>query len=722
MTDRRPDPAALKSAARTAIVMPLGFVLTTVVAGGEHAPVFAAFGSFALLVLVAFGGRTRSRLLAYLALAAVGGLLIALGTVVSEHRLLATATTAAVTFVIFFSGVVNGYLAAARNAAVLILVLPVMIPADPSAIPDRLAGWGIACAVSIPAIFLIWREPWVAELRQGCVAACEALAGLVEAPDDDAAKARAVSAVRDVRRRFLATPHRPTGPTGPAAAVAGLIEELGWAVGLLHRDGPSVGEAAGPDAAKLREACASVLRNSAAALRSRGATVSSGEVDEARHGLVGGFSRQVMDGRLRRGELEVALARVFRLRMLSFSVAETAGFVNVANERKRAPGPLGRRWLRVLGRQREKAGEAERLLAGHIDLRSAWLRNSLRGAAGIALAVFVADLVDAQNAFWVVLGTLSVLRSNAIGTEGSAVSALLGTVAGILVGGAALVVIGEQEALLWVALPLGALFAAYATRAIGFAAGQAGFSMLVMILFNLIAPVGLEIGLVRVEDVAIGCAVSLAVGLLMWPRGARDLVRHSLGEAYDLASKLIANRVDAAIEGREVDRFDQERNDAVAAAGRLDATLRQRLDESFAARVDSEALIVLGACAGRLLRSSHALRMMVLASWYEPVPEEIAGTLGLLNRRVLAWYRACASAIRTGGPLPAPEPAPAPGDDQVVDLVSRAGGRRELHAALTAAWITHSLDYLVYLEGRVAGHADRLFAATAAERNDLQAG
>jgi hypothetical protein len=54
-----------------------------------------------------------------------------------------------------------------------------------------------------------------------------------------------------------------------------------------------------------------------------------------------------------------------------------------------------------------------------------------------------------QHAFWVVLGALSVLRSNALNTGQDAVRAMLGTVAGFIVGAALLVGIGTNTTLLW---------------------------------------------------------------------------------------------------------------------------------------------------------------------------------------------------------------------------------------------------------------------------------
>jgi uncharacterized membrane protein YccC len=149
-----------------------------------------------------------------------------------------------------------------------------------------------------------------------------------------------------------------------------------------------------------------------------------------------------------------------------------------------------------------------------------WLQNTIRGAAGLGLAVLIANLSGVQHAFWVVLGTLSVLRSNALSTGQNVLGGLLGTVAGFVVGAVVVALVGTNTTLLWLLLPPAVLLAGLAPAAISFAAGQAAFTLTLLILFNILAPEGWQIGLVRIEDVALGSAVSLAVGLLFWPRGA----------------------------------------------------------------------------------------------------------------------------------------------------------------------------------------------------------
>ena len=161
-----------------------------------------------------------------------------------------------------------------------------------------------------------------------------------------------------------------------------------------------------------------------------------------------------------------------------------------------------------------------------------WFRNSVRGAVGFAVAVYIAQRTGLQHGFWVVLGTLSVLRSNALGTGWSIVSALAGTAVGIVVGARLVIGIGTHEAVLWGVLPIAIFLAAYAPRAISFAAGQAGFTVVLFLLFNIIRPVGWSVGLVRVEDAAIGFAISLLVGLLFWPRGAAAVLLDDLATAY----------------------------------------------------------------------------------------------------------------------------------------------------------------------------------------------
>ena len=97
-------------------------------------------------------------------------------------------------------------------------------------------------------------------------------------------------------------------------------------------------------------------------------------------------------------------------------------------------------------------------------------------------------------------------------------------------GSAIMIGVADHTVLLWVLLPLAVLLSGVAPSMISFAAGQAGFTLVVIILFNIIQPIGWKVGLTRIEDVAIGCGVSIVVGLLFWPRGATAALGRALSD------------------------------------------------------------------------------------------------------------------------------------------------------------------------------------------------
>src|SRR5207248_10577045 len=83
---RARDPAytTLRRAARAALIMPAMFALGDKVIANPVVATFAAFGSFAMLLLVDFTGPMKDRLSDQAALGVCCALLICLGTLVSR--------------------------------------------------------------------------------------------------------------------------------------------------------------------------------------------------------------------------------------------------------------------------------------------------------------------------------------------------------------------------------------------------------------------------------------------------------------------------------------------------------------------------------------------------------------------------------------------------------------------------------------------------------------
>jgi hypothetical protein len=140
--------------------------------------------------------------------------------------------------------------------------------------------------------------------------------------------------------------------------------------------------------------------------------------------------------------------------------------------------------------------------------------NAVSSGASMGLAVLVARLLSLDHAFWVVLGVAPVLaasrRSPAYTFGRQQAGTLLGFLSGlILVAG-----VGAHQWWYWIALPFTVFIAAYLSSAVGFMAGQAGFTAFAVVLFCILTPLQRHVGIVRIEDIAIGGAISLLVGSL----------------------------------------------------------------------------------------------------------------------------------------------------------------------------------------------------------------
>ncbi len=737
--------AALRRATRAAILMPAMFALGDKVIGNPQLATFAAFGSFAMLLLVDFGGSMAERLQAQAALVVTGGVFVCLATLASRTAWLAAVSMAVVGFGVILAGVVSSVLAGATTALLLAFILPVSLAAPASAVPDRLAGWAMAGGVGLVAVALLWPAPVRDGLRGAAGASCRALATRLRAGaayllsgmdrqfalERDHAAAQADQAVEALRSAFLATPYRPTGLSTPARTTVRLVDELIWLNSIIIQPGLHHG-GVNRAALRVREAAASVLDRAADLLDSRGG--SSDELRaaltelaaaraEMQEGVTAGLparplrpaSDPAMAGSLVEAEPPVgdpaggggsvsefitSLDPAFRAEELSYAVSLIARNVELTAAAER------RSWReRWLGRQPEGVpgtlSAARERITSYLEPHSVWLHNSLRGAAGLGLAVLAARLAGVQHSFWVVLGALSVLRSNALNTGQDAVRAMLGTVAGFIVGAALLVGIGTNSTLLWLLLPLAVFLAGVAPACISFAGGQAAFTLTVVILFSIIQPTGWRLGLVRVEDVALGVGVSLVVGVLFWPRGAAAALRQALAEAYAACASYLASTV----------RFGMSRGDpgtsalpppsadairAAAASRRLDDAFRTYLAERGTKGVPlaDVAGLVTGVAGLRLETDA------VLDLWrgddgqadgdVAAARQEILGTAD----RVTGWYGGLATTLITGGELPQPLAHDKAADGRLIRAVRRDLLDNDGKASATAIRMIWTGDHL----------------------------
>ncbi len=605
--------AAARRAIRAAVVMPVLFAVTLEGLGNLQLALFASFGSFATLVLVTFGGTTRDKLTAHLGLAVTGSVLLVIGTAVNSSAVAGGLVTIPVAFVVFFAGVTGPNAASGVTGALLAYVLPAASPGTMSMVPDRLAGWWMASIVGTAAVLALPNPQTADRLRGAVTTLSDTLADELEAmlagEATEQLLQRCLEAKNAVLAVFTATAFRPTGLAIRDQAVASAAELLEWLTQLVAdaaRARTGLESAAAPEGDLLRVA-ATTLRD-AGRLFSGGRTRPDLERLEARRTEALDWVRQVP---LDSPGYEDAARLSFHTHTIAITI------LGIGADALTAARLVDPEWIEdaqarwFAGTAQQPSGRAGQLSAyarvatHHATVRSVWFVSSVRGACALAAAVAIADASSVQHGFWVVLGTLSVLRTSAAATGATALRGLLGTAIGFVVGAVLLLVISTSTAALWVTLPIAVLVAAYAPGTLPFPVGQAAFTVTVVVLFNLLDPVGWKIGELRILDVAIGCGVSLAVGVLFWPRGTAPVVGNDLADAFRSGATYLREAIDWVCGARG----DAPQAGAVAfvTARRLDDALRGFLAEQGTKHIEKEELWRLVGGTLRLRLTAHTI-------------------------------------------------------------------------------------------------------------------
>jgi len=649
-----PELNSLHKAIKVAGAVTVGLAVGTLI-GNPALSLFASFGSVALLLFADFPGSRSARLGAYLLLVPIGALLIVLGTLLSSNAVLAVVGMAVVGFVVLFAGVLSAATAAAGRAALLTYILPVTVPGPIADIAPRLAGWCIAAALAVPAAVFLWPPRDHDALRARAADACRAIADQLMAKVADTGAgdkrdpatgnsatdhsatdygARASAAIAALRKQFRSSEFRPVGLTTGSRLLVQLVDRLGWLRSVVLRipDGSAADWPAWNR--DLVTTCAGVLADAAQTMpvagrrpsfttrqqlgnalrdleRYRRQAIESLELVSV--GLAGRSSDSGPDDPGSAGRTPASALSPALMHELGYTT-RLAGEA-VANSAAADARPL---LDRLLGRQHpdqvvRPLTAAQRIAAGAINRRSVWFQNSVRGALGLAFAVLLAEVTEVSHGFWVVLAAMSVLRSSALNTGSTALRAIGGTIAGFLIGAALMLVVGTNPVALWILLPFVVLVAAFVPAAISFAAGQAAFTVMVLVLFNIIDPVGWTVGLVRVEDILLGALAGLVSGVLLWPRGASAQIRNALAESYRICSAalLAAIRKTTSTPDPQLDaNLLQALLAARAAAGRLDDAFRQYQSERGGKSIPIGELTIAFNTASRMRLAAEAIATM----------------------------------------------------------------------------------------------------------------
>ncbi|MGW1726772.1 FUSC family protein [Streptomyces sp. NPDC002306] len=743
--------SALRRSLRAAVITPSLFALSSLVIGSPTMAIFSAFAPFVLMMFVDFGGPMRERVAEQTALVLASTFLVCVGTLIGQTVWLAGIATFVIAFVILFSGILSSALAGATTSLLISLVLPATLKAPVSSLPERIAGWTLGGAATIVAVAVMWPRPPEEPLRTSTARVCATMArqlraealcagassSVPAAPVPSAAVQETTDAVATVRRVFLTAPHRPTGLSTTARALVRLVDRVVW-LGELLKQTPSYrpDEPAGAAVGEVHLATAVLLEHGASDLLASETprTPRPGPSPPPHPAMLspGGLAEDNTRLASARARLEAAvtsslpvrpaiasteppaalvgsLLSGFRAQRMSFVAAAIATDIDVAVSARRRTW-----WQRLCGHRPAGAqsdlSSARERLAEHLNRHSVWLHNSVRGAVALAIGVVLAQVSGVDHAFWVVFGTLAVLRTNAVNTGQTVGRALLGTVLGFVVGVAFIVALGSHPEVLWLLLPPAIVLVGLEPSVTSFTAGQAGFTVVLLILFTIIQPVGWRVGLVRVQDMALGCAVSLVVGLLFWPRGAGSALGQALCEAFGASSRYVRAAVGHGLTPCDPAPFPrtpvEEQRRATASARRLDDAFRGYLAERGTKRIALPDVVSLVNTVAALRLTgdavtdlwSHADRVPRSAS---TASQRIVGDCD----SVLAWFETSGRALAGLTAAPAhllDERVAGPRLWEALrrDLAEDAG-EAAASAAVREIWTADHLDMLRHLQTRI---------------------
>ncbi len=567
---RAADPglALLKRATRVTVAALTGFYTCLYGFDSPVTAVYSIFTTVALGVLSTVAGSPAQRSRTYLTAAAVGAVLAVAGTWTATSNWLAAGGMLLVGFLVSLAGVGGPRLVGVANGLQLFYILACFPPYAPDTIGYRLGGIALGATLLTTADRLLWPDPGprpftvqlakaadlvathaqelaaalqLRALRDPTSTAGENVDGAVDMDMDmdmdivTASPASCRAADEALDALLLARLPPMQRPLSPGARDRGLRHASESLRHVHSRLRTAMIPARATDAraiAALLEPLVSTLRGCAETLRGKThpPTVDTvrralGQFDEARMRWLSHPDPVTAPAQLRAG------ARMTLAAGASLALVEACRAVVGAPVT--APDLVG-----AEGRPRDNLSPfayATRAtpklywdrLALHLTGRSVLLQNAVRTGVVLAAARLVAAALDLSHGFWVLLATLSLMRTSAADTRTTLRPAFVGTVVGALIGGAVITVAGPDRTVYAALMPV-VLIAAFTLGPIrGIAWAQGGFALVVSFLFMQIAPGSWQLAEVRLVDVVVGGLTGAVAGLLAWPRGGGGEVRRS---------------------------------------------------------------------------------------------------------------------------------------------------------------------------------------------------
>jgi uncharacterized membrane protein YccC len=221
-------------------------------------------------------------------------------------------------------------------------------------------------------------------------------------------------------------------------------------------------------------------------------------------------------------------------------------------------------------------------------------------------------------------------------------------------------------------------------------------------MFNIGQNPDWHIVLLRIQDIVLGCAVSVLVALFFWPRGAAAAVARALADAYTDSARYLVGAVEFAVgccsaSPAPADAPLQEGREAAASARRLDDAFRSYLAERGSKPVPlADMTTLVTGVVGLCLAADAIVSLWRNAGEERTDMERTDARLEILGAvtRVTDWYRDLAAGLDRHTPIPDPvQPNPAAAA-RLIESVRHDLSNEQGQATATAVRIIWTGDHI----------------------------
>ncbi|SDL18389.1 TIGR01666 family membrane protein [Salinimicrobium catena] len=252
-------------------------------------------------------------------------------------------------------------------------------------------------------------------------------------------------------------------------------------------------------------------------------------------------------------------------------------------------------------------------LTDNLDLKSPIFRHSLRLTVILVAGFFLGRIFHFQNAYWILLTTLVIMRPGYALTRDRFKQRLYGT----LIGGAIAVtiVLLVQNTIVYGILAVITLVLAFSMIQRNYKTAAAFITLNVIFVYTLIRPNAFEVIQFRVLDTIIGAALAFLGNKFLWPTWEYTGIRNYISKSIT-ANMLYLQEIEEfySKKGKLPAAYKLARKEAFLAMGDLSAAFQRMAQEPKTGETDMEQVFQVVSLNQELLSSAASLGTFIKAN------------------------------------------------------------------------------------------------------------